>query len=287
MSRLIKQVESLIKTTLKKNEKEIEGALIKPLSPDYPFSTNGIYFLIGKQGSGKTYWLWKHIMITEKLFKHPYYNKIIFCSTSGKADKTSEVLSKNIKTKINYVSEDELMNYLKKHIKRKTKYYAMVKHVLSKLKETSEEMARLINKHSLFDIEDRIAYISNKLVKYNTTSYPYNTLIILDDCAGSDLLKNGNSEFIRLLTKTRHYNLTCIMAFQTLRFVHLNAKRMATDIICYSGFSKEDFSSLLMQTNNNLDVKSTVNEYLQHDDPHDKFIMNITAGKYYFETNND
>lgn len=283
MSRLIKQVESLIKTTLKKNEKEIEGALIKPLSPDYPFSTNGIYFLIGKPGSGKTYWLWKHIMITEKLFKHPYYNKIIFCSTSGKADKTSEVLSKNIKTKINYVSEDELMNYLKKHIKRKTKYYAMVKHVLSKLKETSEEMARLINKHSLFDIEDRIAYISNKLVKYNTTAYPYHTLIILDDCAGSDLLKNGNSEFIRLLTKTRHYNLTCIMAFQTLRFVHLNAKRMATDVICYSGFSKEDFSSLLMQTNNNLDVKSTVNEYLQHDDPHDKFIMNITAGEYYFE----
>lgn len=283
MSRLIKQVESLIKTTLKKNEKEIEGALIKPLSPDYPFSTNGIYFLIGKPGSGKTYWLWKHIMITEKLFKHPYYNKIIFCSTSGKADKTSEVLSKNIKTKINYVSEDELMNYLKKHIKRKTKYYAIVKHVLSKLKETSEEMARLINKHSLFDIEDRIAYISNKLVKYNTTAYPYHTLIILDDCAGSDLLKNGNSEFIRLLTKTRHYNLTCIMAFQTLRFVHLNAKRMATDIICYSGFSKEDFTALLMQTNNNLDVKSTVNEYLQHDDPHDKFIMNITAGEYYFE----
>ena len=73
------------------------------------------------------------------------------------------------------------------------------------------------------------------------------------------------------------------MAFQTLRFVHLNAKRMATDIICYSGFSKEDFTALLMQTNNNLDVKSTVNEYLQHDDPHDKFIMNITAGEYYFE----
>ena len=287
MSRLIKQVESLIKTTLKKNEKEIEGSLIKPLSTDYPFSTNGIYFLIGKPNAGKSFWIWRHIMITERLFKHPYYNKIIFCSTSGKADKTSEVLSKNIKTKINYVSEDELMNYLKKHIKRKTKYYAIVKHVLSKLKETSEEMARLINKHSLFDIEDRIAYISNKLVKYNTTSYPYNTLIILDDCAGSDLLKNGNSEFIRLLTKTRHYNLTCIMAFQTLRFVHLNAKRMATDIICYSGFSKEDFTALLMQTNNNLDVKSTVNEYLQHDDPHDKFIMNITAGKYYFETNND
>lgn len=70
--------------TLHKNQREIEGALIKPISDDYPFSTNGIYFLIGRPGSGKSFWIWRHIMITERLFKQPYYNKIIFCSTSGK-----------------------------------------------------------------------------------------------------------------------------------------------------------------------------------------------------------
>ena len=280
---IIKKCEILINETMKRNQKEIEGALIKPLSPDYPFSTNGIIFLIGRPGSGKSYWIFKHIMITEKLFKHPYYNKIIFCSTSGKADKTAEVLSKNIQTKIDYVTETELMDYLKKHLKRKIKYYAMVKHILTKMKETNEEMQRLINKHSLQDIDDRIVYIANKMVKYNTSSYPYNTLIILDDCAGSDLLKNGNSEFIRLLTKTRHYNITCIMAFQTIRFVHINAKRMATDIICYSGYSEEDFTSLLQQTNNNLNTKQTVQEYLQHRQPHERWVANITANKYYFE----
>ena len=255
-----------------------------PLSPDYPFSTNGIYFLIGKPGAGKSFWIWRHIAITEKLFKHPYYNKIIFCSTSGKADKTAEVLSKNIKTPIHYVNENELMSFLRKHLKRKVKYYALVKYVLSKMKEVNEEMKRLINKHSLQDIDDIIVYIANKLVKYQTSSYPYNTLIILDDCAGSDLLKNGNSEFIRLLTKTRHYNITCIMAFQTIRFVHINAKRMATDIICYSGYSEEDFTSLLQQTNNNLNTKEMVRQYLHHREPHDKFIMNISANKYYFES---
>lgn len=280
---IIRKCETLINETMKKNQKEIEGALIKPLSPDYPFSTNGIIFLIGRPGSGKSYWIFKHIMITEKLFKHPYYNKIIFCSTSGKADKTAEVLSKNIQTKIDYVTETELMDYLKKHLKRKIKYYAMVKHILTKMKETNEEMQRIINKHSLQDIDDRIVYIANKMVKYNTSSYPYNTLIILDDCAGSDLLKNGNSEFIRLLTKTRHYNITCIMAFQTIRFVHINAKRMATDIICYSGYSEEDFTSLLQQTNNNLNTKQTVQQYLQHRQPHEKWVANITANKYYFE----
>lgn len=279
-----KEVESIIQSTMKKNQKEIESALIKPLHPNYPFSSNGIYFLIGRPGSGKTYWIWKHILITERLFKQPYYQKIIYCSTSGKADKTSEVMSKQIQSTIVYVNENELMNYLKRHLKRKIKYYAMVKHMISKMKETNEEMLRIINKHSLQDIDDRIVYIANKLVKYQTSSYPFNTLIILDDIAGSDLLTHNNTEFIRLLTKTRHYNITCIIAIQTIRFVHINAKRMATDVICYSGYSEEDFTSLLQQTNNNLNIKKTVHQYLQRRDPHEHFIMNLTASKYYFES---
>ena len=280
----IKKVEKLINETLHKNQREIDMALIKPLSPEYPFSTNGIYFLIGKMGAGKSFWIWRHIMITEHLFSKPYYNKIIFCSTSGKLDKTAEVLSKNVKTLIEYVKEDDLLPYLKRHLRRKLKYYSMVKHVLSKMSETNEEMSRIISKHSLMDIEDRIAYIANKLVRYETSAYPYNTLLVLDDAAGSPLLKNGNSELCRLLTKTRHFNLTCIVAVQTIRFVHLNVKRLATDIICYSGFSKEDFISMLQQTPNNLDVKSTTASYLNHKGPHDRFIINIVANESHFET---
>ena len=283
MTLTIKQVEESIKTTLQKNQRDIEMALIKPLSPEYPFSSNGIYFLIGKMGAGKSYFIWRHIMITEKLFKKPYYSKIIFCSTSGKLDKTAEILSKNVKTSIEYIKEDDLMDYLKRHLRRKLKYYALVKHVLSRMKEANEEMTRLIDKYSLDEIEDRIVYIANKLVKYNTTSYPYNTLLILDDAASSPLLKNGNSELCRLLTKTRHYNLTCIIAVQTLRFVHLNVKRLATDIIMYSGFSRNDFESMLNQTPNNLETKSITNEYLHHTDIHDRFVLNITANEYKFE----
>ena len=279
----INKVEQLIQESLHKNQRDIEMALIKPLSPEYPFSTNGIYFLIGKMGAGKSYWIWRHIMITERLFSKPYYSKIIFCSTSGKLDKTAEVLSKNVKTPIEYIAEDNLLPYLKRHLRRKLKYYSLVKHVLSKMVESNEEMARIISKHSLIDIEDRIAYIANKLVKYQTASYPYNTLLVLDDAAGSPLLKNGNSELCRLLTKTRHFNLTCIIAVQTLRFVHLNVKRLATDIICYSGFSQQDFTSMLQQTPNNLDIKSTTAEYLNHKGQHDRFIINITSNESHFE----
>ena len=280
---VLKDVETVIKETLRKNQRDIEMALIKPLSPEYPFSTNGIYFLIGKMGAGKSFFIWRHIMITERLFKQPYYSKIIFCSSSGKLDKTAEVLSKNIKTRIDYVKESDLMSYLNRHIRRMITYNSLVNNMMSKMKETNDEMRRLIQKHSLNDIEDRIAYIAQKMMKYDTSAYPYNTLLVLDDAAGSPLLKNGNSELCRLLTKTRHFNLTCIIAVQTLRFIHLNVKRLATDIICYSGFSKEDFMSMLQQTPNNLDVKTTTEEYLNHKGSHDRFIINITNGSSNFE----
>ena len=59
-SKVEQEVEALIKETLKKNKKELDMALIRPLHPSYPFSTNGVVFLIGKMGSGKSFWIWKH-----------------------------------------------------------------------------------------------------------------------------------------------------------------------------------------------------------------------------------
>lgn len=99
------EVKQLIQVASHKNQRYIGMALIKQLSDYYPFSTNGVYLLISKMGAGKSYWIWLHIMITERLFTHRYYSKIIFCSTSGKLDKTAEVISKNVKTPITCIKE--------------------------------------------------------------------------------------------------------------------------------------------------------------------------------------
>jgi hypothetical protein len=237
-------------------------------------------------GSGKTYQLWKHILTTELIGIEqdgkPYYDLVIFCSTSGALDKTSEAFAKKSKSRIKYVKEDQLMKFLTKHLKRKQKYYAIMKHVLSQYSEVNEEMARLIKKYSLQDLDDRINYMLIKLKKYNTTAYPFNTLLVLDDFAGSPLLKKPDSPLIRLLTKTRHNNLTCIIVAQTIRFVPLNLKRMATDLILYSKYSDEDFLAVLEQTPNNLNKKQALAEYKKLINPHDHVIINITADRVEF-----
>lgn len=286
MSKVEREVEKLIKTTLDKNKSELEMAFIKPISPDYKYSTNGIYFFFGKQGSGKSYEIWKHIMITERMNKKPYYSKIIFCSTSGSLDKTAKAMVSNIKTPIVYVKDKELLPYLNNHLKWKNKYYSIAQHVLSNLVKTDDNMRRIIEKHGLEDLEDRLDYITMKLMKYQTTEYPYNTLLVLDDFAGNPLIKSPDSELCRLITKNRHYNLTTIIVAQTWRFIQLNIKRMATDVLIYAGFSAEDFKKILQQTNNNLDVNKTISIYKALKDIHSKFIMHIVANEYYFDDPN-
>ena len=281
------KVNQLMTEALKKNQKDIEGALIKPLSDDYPFSTNGVYFFIGKMGCGKTHAIWKHIFMCESLFDKPYYDLILFCSTSGQMDKTSETFARHSKTPIKYLKEHELMPFLTRHLRRKNKYYAIIKHLISKFTETNEEMARIIQKYSLDDIEDRIRYIAMKLKYYGAKSYPFNTLLILDDFAASPLLTKKDSPLVRMLTKTRHYNLTAIIVAQTIKFVPLNLKRMATDMIIYAKYSDEDFLTVMEQTPNSLNKKQALEQYRQLTNPHDRMVINITADKTTFINSND
>ena len=66
--------------------------------------------------------------------------------------------------------------------------------------------------------------------KYGTSRYPANLLLILDDFASNPLLQQKESELNRLLTKTRHYNISCIIAVQTTKFVIKN------NIVVYYSF---------------------------------------------------
>ena len=156
----------------------------------------------------------------ERIRDKPYYDLILFCSTSGSMDKTSETFAKHSKTPIKYLKEHELLPFLNRHLRRKNKCYALIKHVLSKFAETDDEMSRIIHKYSLTDLDDRVRYIAMKLRDYGVSlktdddgkiteinPYPFNTLLILDDFAASPLLTKKDSPLVRMLTKTRHYNL--------------------------------------------------------------------------------
>ena len=282
-----KEVDRILDKTRKKNAKELNMALIKPLTSDYPFSTNGIYLFCGKMGSGKSYEVIKHILITERLFDEPYYSLIVFCSTSGGLDKTVQTFLPKIHTPIAFMPDTSLMPFLRRHIKIKQKYYALIQYMNSNLKKPNSEMERLIEKHGLKKKEQKLKYIAEKLLKYNTSRYPANLLLVLDDFASNPLLQQKESELNRLLTKTRHYNITCIICVQTTKFIIKNLKRLLTDVVLYKGLSEDDWNDLMKELSHSFNSKELWQEYHQLTDIHSKLIMNLTANSYRFETKNE
>ena len=143
------EVDEILEKVRKKNSKELSMALIKPLTKSYPFCSNGIYLFSAPMGSGKTFEIIRHILISERLFEESYYSLIVFCSTSGGLDKTVQAFLPKIKTPIAMMPESSLLPFLRRHIKIKKKYYAIIQFMNSNLKKPSQEMERIITKHGL------------------------------------------------------------------------------------------------------------------------------------------
>ena len=288
---VINKVNKTLTQQINKNKEDIDNATIKPFSDDYPFSTNGIYLFCGKMGSGKTFTILKHLMIMDKLFGEPYYDQIIFSSTSGELDKTVESIKDQIKTDLIFIKDFDLMKYLDKRIKEKMKYSAIVKFIKTDGKVKNEVMDKIIEKHKLKkmvkgewvpDMRRVGLYLIEKLEKWGFQRFPVYDCIVLDDFAGHPLLKKPDSPLNKMLTKTRHYHITAILGIQTWRFVHLNFKRLCTDILIWKGFSMEDFEAMIRQTPNNENWKTLWEQYGAFEDPHDYMALHITAGKIEF-----
>ena len=148
-SNLEHNVEKDMNAIAARNKDALNAALIQPLSPEWQFCTNGLYLLLATAGCGKSRFIIKHILMSERLYPEPYYSLICYCSTSGELDKTvsTYINNKIIKTPLVEVSDDNLMNFLARHLKRKKKYYAMIEYIQSKFKVVNKTLEHSIEKH--------------------------------------------------------------------------------------------------------------------------------------------
>ena len=288
MNRTFKEVDSILDTQAKANKKDLTNALIIPFSVDYPFSTNGVYFYVGKMGSGKTYNVIKHVMVTDRLMEKPYYDQIVISATSGSMDNTAKTFMKNCKAPITMVNDVQLMPWLQKNVKEKNKYNAITKFINSKFTDINDTMAKIIAKHKLksdggkLDQRKTVSYIMSKLSKYPFTKCPSNTLLILDDYGGHKLLNKADSPLANFITKVRHYNYTVCILCQTWRHICLNLKRLCTDFVIFQGYSMQDFQTMIEQSGCTQNWQELWERYTQLSSPRSYMRVHIIANKVDF-----
>ena len=286
MTKILKEVDEDIAKVIKRNKKELETALIKPIHKQHPFSSNGMYLFCGRPGSGKTYYIMKHILLSEKLFEKPYYNLIVFCSTSNGLDKTVLAFKDKIKTPLIFINDSELLDFLEEHVKAKMRYYSIYRFIMNDFKKPDETMQEIIRVNGLNTKTKLVKYLANELAKYQTNRYPLNCLVVLDDFANNELLINKKSKLHTYFTKTRHYNITFIIAVQTVKFIPKNIKRMTTDCVLYGGISEEDFIGLMKELSHPWNIQKLFEEYKQKcSQEHVKLILNLSVPSYSFDFN--
>ena len=237
------KVNEFMDEVLSKNKEEMDMEKIEPFSEECKFGKNGIWLFIGPQGSGKTHKLIQTILYTEFYGEKPYFNNIIFSSTSDTLDKTLDAFRKKIKTKIEFVKQENLFDRLQSHIKRKTKFYSMMKYINSNGDIVDPTMKHIAEKHKLYTRPKTAKYLRKKMEDYGHPNYPANLLLILDDYLGSNLLEFKNSPIVMFLTKCRHFNITCIIAQQSTKGIGVIPK--SPQIIVIFPKSPQNFTGIL------------------------------------------
>lgn len=319
------RIEHELNNVAEKNKDFLNSRLILPLDPNWQFCTNGLYLLLATAGCGKSRFIIKHIRMCDDInHGQPYYQQIVYVSTSGELDETvqSNIDAGIIKTNLIQIKDKQLLEFLKKHLKRKRKYYSMVKYL--KQDKITPRLQKYIDKHMLkFLVPDKkkltptgvwdsvptystgtvsnnnhyiytcpmkekvnkpklLKYISNKIEKYGYDKPIVPVLIVLDDFAGHPLIERKETELCKIMTKCRHYNTTFIIAVQTSKYVIRNIKRQATDIVLWSGINEEDFFDLMKNIQYSYDQYTLWNRYKNLKNQKDHLILNIKAHTFRF-----
>jgi hypothetical protein len=251
-----------------------------------------------------------------------YYSLIAYCSTSGELDQTvqTNLDAKIIETPLVQVKDEQLMAFLARHLKRKKKYYAMVKflrtHIINETLDHSVDKhmlkfwkadrkhkppPELMNKvpvyagagksandpetHYMKQVVNKpklTAWILNKINEYGVSRAILPLLVVLDDFAGHKLIERRDTPLAKMMTKCRHYSCTFIVAVQTPKFVIKNIRRQATDIVIWLGLSEEDFHLLFKEIAYSYPVDQLWEEYRRMPTQTSHLILNIKAKDYRF-----
>jgi hypothetical protein len=300
-----REVEQVLKDVEAKNKSRLDNAKIVPLSPEWRFCTNGLYLFMATAGSGKSRFIIKHIEMANSIVGGGYYSLICYCSTSGEMDATvqSHLEADHISTPLIQINDEHLMDFLSRHLKRKKKYYSMVKYLETKFKTISPTLQKSIDKHYLkvsvpakttlgdgeeIKLEEKVnkpklfAWILKKITKYGVTRAVCPLLVILDDFAGHKLIERKETPLAKMMTKCRHYSCTFIIAVQTPKYVIKNIRRQATDVVIWQGISEEDFFELFKEIPYSYPAETLWQEYKKLPTQTSHLILNIKAHSYRF-----
>jgi hypothetical protein len=211
--------------------------------PNTNIYANSVNAYVGRPRSGKTFAAIRDII--NVIRNDPNVNQLIYINESGTLDDdTFKRFIQLIDVPITYIPYNDADNYLKKQCQYK-QYYNQIKekHLETECpKEYCEDIFETLN--------------------INDFSLPYlHTLVLLEDATNSKSLKNGNSFVNDLLVRCSHTQLSFFILIHYWKALTTNVKANLSSIRIFPGYSPQQLSYMLYQTNIPISFKELYKKY--------------------------
>ena len=253
-----------VRKCLHAHQSEIDKERLERIHPQSYCYKNSVNILVGKQGSGKTFTCAYEIAKISQIHDETHL-LIIICKDENKEDPTIRSLSTMINVPIEYVSEDEAVDYMRKLLAYKRLY--------DTIKENHyEDRIENDQRAELFDV-----------LKIRDFNRDYlHTILLFNDIAKSKLFNRATNYFNQLLPICRHIQCSFFLNVQFWKSLPPEIKANATIIIIFGGFDTRQLYYIFSQVPTALSVKEILPEYRQLQ-KHDKIVVDCETGEVYLD----
>ena len=255
-------ISDRINEQLNNKSEELDRELIKPIRLTNCY-TNSVNIAVGRQRTGKTYTIIKEIIKITNV--HPETHLMLYVNQTGRRqDDTMEAMKTLIKCDVVYVSENDFVPLIQEILRWKELYNTIKdQHLEDEI--IDEQKEQLFNVLHINDFSRRWLH----------------TLILLEDCAKSKLLTNEKSFTNQLLTKCGHIQCSFFLAIQYWKALNSNIKANVSTVFVFAGFSRQQLSYILYQTNLPYSFNEIFERYKQLSG-HQKMIVDSYNGNLTF-----
>jgi len=254
-----------VKRCLDENQDEINKEKLERIHPQSYIYRNSVNILVGKQGSGKTFTCAYEIAKISQLHKETHM-LIIVCKDENKEDPTIKSLAPMIDLPVEYVNEDNAVEYMRNLLACKQKYYD----IRGRLRKNIFVPADIIN-----DTLDTL-----KICDFSREYL--HTLVLFNDIAKSKLFNRPTNYFNQLLPICRHIQCSFFLNVQFWKSLPPELKANATTIIIFGGFDVRQLYYIFSQVPTACSVKEILPEYRQLN-KHDKIIVDCETQELYLD----
>jgi Cdc6-like AAA superfamily ATPase len=219
---LIAPLEALLEET---RPDEVQNKIHEQSNLKY----GGIHLLIGKRGSGKTYFMDKEVVTLSQIDPNELVSPITQCYYVS--DKT---MDPTVKKWIELLNQ-EVIQYI--HIPQ-----TKCEKILNMIIKTKSILNRMIHNELSPDEMENSEWVYDALhIPYGFQEVPH-TIIILDDCLNA---VQKNSALYKLLFENRQSKLIYMLALQDVSGIPPSMKANIDTLILFGGFPRFKFNLLL------------------------------------------